>query len=99
MAGEKWIYIAGAGLLAWYLISQKKGGGGGVQLSLKSAPVQQGEQLSASSYRIIGKRREGMSYAPAAGSAGQELSFTAPINGKFTRNVLQEGQQLLAEFA
>lgn len=40
-----------------------------------------------------------MSYEPASGALGQELAFTAPVTGRFTRNVLQEGQQLLAEFA
>ncbi len=62
----------------------------------KPAAVNAGETVSASTYKITGQRRGGMIYAPAQ-RQGNMISFKSPVRGIFTRNVVQQGNQLLAE--
>ena len=61
------------------------------------APVGKGEKVSASTYVKITKRKTGMTYAKATGTLGGLLTFTSPIKGLFTRNVLVEKGVAYAE--
>lgn len=62
----------------------------------KPAVVNAGETVSASTYRLATQRRSGMIYVPAQ-RKGNMLTFKSPVRGLFTRNVLRQGNQLLAE--
>lgn len=89
------------GGLAFYLFSRKGGSGGGHDAAasgqLPPTHVGPGEQVTAGSYRIISAQRPGMQYVPASGAAGAALTFASPSGGVFTRNVVNQGGQLLAE--
>jgi hypothetical protein len=56
--------------------------------------------VRAASYRVLRQRRPGMQYVQVSkGAVGSEITFTSAAAGKFTRNVVQEGNQLWAEVA
>lgn len=60
--------------------------------------VKKGAYLGAESYRVLAKKRPGMSYALVEeGSVPGELKFEATKDGFFTRNMVQEGGQFWAE--
>jgi len=90
-----------AGVAVWYffLRSASTSNESGVQTVLEPAKVKGGELVSASTYRLIQDRRSAMDYVPADGSLGSTLNFTPSRSGKFTRNLVQDGQSLLAEIA
>lgn len=98
---KKYLVIAGAAGMGLYLVSKFKGGFGGGKGSSKLAvaPVGAGEQVTASTYRVIKSRRPGLQYVQATGTVGGDISFQSPAKGTFTRNVVQEGNQLWAEIA
>jgi len=65
---------------------------------MSAAAVKAGELVSAGTYRQIAERRPGMTYVQvSSGNLGSVVEFTPTISGKFTRNVVQEGQTLWAE--
>lgn len=96
---KKLALIAGGVGLGIYLIS--KFGKRAVQATGLFAPaaIKAGEQVSASTYRVISARRSGLTYVPVNGSVGGALSFSSSVQGQFTRNVINEGGQVFAEVA
>ena len=95
----KYLIIAGAVGVGIYLLTKfGKSAGRAVGL-FAPATVGAGEQVSASTYRVIAARRSGLDYVPVNGAIGGQLSFSSNVKGQFTRNVIQEGGQVLAEIA
>lgn len=64
--------------------------------TVQPAAVRAGETVNATTYRRVAQRRPGFVYAPAQ-LVQNRLLFKSPVNGIFTRNVVQLGNQLLAE--
>lgn len=100
--GKRTLLVGGAAAIGAYLLYQSWGGAGAqVNLSeqLAPVPVNAGDPVSATSYRIISNRRSGMTYDAATGVPGPQspISFTPSVNGLFTRNYVQEGNTLWAE--
>lgn len=94
---KTWLLIGAVAVGAYLLFTRKSGGSG---KGLQPAAVKQGEQVRAASYRVTRSRRPGLSYvAVEKGNVGAEITFTSPANATFTRNVVQEGNQLWAEMA
>lgn len=103
-AKKKWLVgavVAGAVL---YWLSRGQTASAAVLPANKVAPrptvqpaaVRAGEMVNATTFRRIAQRRNGFVYAPAQLSGGR-LVFRSPVNGIFTRNVVQLGAQTLAE--
>lgn len=98
---HKYLILGGAAIGAFFLL---RGGGGNDQVALSSkmapAGVTAGEAVSITNYRVIAEQRPGMTYAPVLqGSIPGALTFQATKGGTCTRNVVQNGGQLLVEIA
>ena len=92
--------IAGAVGLGLFLWSRRGAAGSGVDVVTEMDPVevQGGETVSVETYRVIGARRPGMQYFPIeSGGVGSAIQFSPGASGMFTRNFVQEGNQLWAE--
>lgn len=86
--------IAGAA----YLFMRGSSKGSNVTLEMQPAAVKAGQLVSAETYRVIESIRPGMVTAPiTSGQVGGLVEFTSPVNGMFTRNLVQQGGQLVAE--
>lgn len=91
--------LVGLGII-WYLTKPKPGSQiQGVEMVLDAAPVNEGETVSADSYRRISAMRPGMTYVPCTGSLGGRLTFGVPRTGAFTRNVFLQDAVVYAEIA
>lgn len=101
-SATKLVLFAALGYAALHFL---KGGGAwktadGTKIvpGMKTAPVGASELVSAGTYRQIAERRPGMTYVQVtSGNLGSVIEFTPTKSGKFTRNVVQEGQALWAE--
>ena len=72
--------------------------GSNVTLGMEPAAVKAGQLVSAETYRVIESVRPGMKTAPiSSGQIGGLIEFTSPVDGMFTRNLVQQGGQLVAE--
>ena len=86
--------IAGAA----YLFTRGSTTGSNVTLGMEPAAVQAGQLVSAETYRVIESIRPGMQTAPiTSGQLGGLVEFTSPVTGMFTRNLVQQDGQLVAE--
>jgi hypothetical protein len=75
-----------------------RGGSGTHFTGMKPAPVGANEMVSGTTYRLIAERRPGMEYTSLrAGTLGERIAFSSPVNGIFTRNLVLEGGVLWAE--
>lgn len=90
----------GLGVAALLFFSKGKAsaasGGGSAPSGKPPAKINKGETVSASTYKIITKRRAGYRYVTAK-KKGALIEFTSPVAGYFMRNVLQEGGRWSAE--
>ncbi|MFH1303777.1 MAG: hypothetical protein ABIK07_22190 [Planctomycetota bacterium] len=83
---------------ALYLITRGSTTGSNVTLGMEPAAVKAGQLVSAESYRVIESIRPGMVTAPiTSGQIGGLVEFTSPVDGVFTRNLVQQNGQLVAE--
>jgi hypothetical protein len=102
MRGIPWGWIA-VGVVGYLILKNRgaAGGAGGVSINpkLKPAAIEPNELVTAGSYRVIQSKRPGMQYVTVEGNYPGILSFRSPPGGKFTRNTVMEGGQLLAEIA
>jgi hypothetical protein len=88
------VLIAGAA----YLFTRKSTAGSNVTLGMEPVAVKAGVLVSAETYRVIESLRSGMVTAPiTSGQVGGLVEFTSPVDGMFTRNLVQQGGQLVAE--
>lgn len=97
------VVAVGAALFFFRKKTVQAADGTNVALSsnMEPASVKEGETVSVKNYREIESQRSGMTYAPVgAGTIGQQLAFKVTKTGKFTRNVVSDGQGgYLAEIA
>lgn len=97
---KKWWIGAAVGAAVLYWLSRDQNvlpaNKVAAQPTAKPAAVRAGETVNATTYRRVAQRRPGFVYAPAQ-LVQDRLMFKSPVNGIFTRNVVQLGNQLLAE--
>lgn len=96
--GKLLLFAGLAGVAFW--LWRRGGMGVSGKGTLAPAVVGANEQVRAGSYRVIKNRRPGLLYVKVEkGNIGGELSFKAPVKGKFTRNVIVEATGIFAEIA
>ncbi len=88
--GIPWLWIGLGALLL--------GGGGFAAYTIfKKQTVHEGENVTTTTYRVLGQRRPGFQYVAAQQGPNNSIMFTSPVNATFTANVVQEGGGYFAE--